>query len=308
MTVLIVGGAGFIGAALTENLLERGEEVVSVDVAPQAAPSDESLVTAQADVTEFEEVLDVCEQYTPDAVVNLAYLLGAESDANPDRALEVNCVGMDNVMRAAGEADVSRVVYASSVSVYGRPENYEGPVTEETAPVAACADYPSMFYNATNQLNEYQGRLYADRYDYSAVAIRPSMVFGPGRGGGLNSWIADFVRNPATGSTGHIPYLPDRQLCLVYVDDVAQLFAEAATGPAPDHHAYNTGGGKIAAGDLARLVEDEIGGTVECADSEDDELQTLLVSSETNDRARQEFDYEPRPLREGIRKYAATLE
>lgn len=307
MTILLVGGSGFIGTALTRNLLNRDREVISLDVTPQSSLSDNSLISAEADITDFEELTALFEQYDPDVVVNLAYLLGAESDANPQQAVAVNCMGMDNVMQAAGGAEVSRVVYASSVSVYGRPDNYDEPVTEETTPPAAYADYPSMFYNATNQLNEYQGRLYADTYEYSAVALRPSMVFGPGRGGGLNSWIADFVRNPVRGETGYIPYLPDRQLSLVYIEDVAQLFAEAATVSQPQHHAYNTGGQKILAGDLADLVEDELGGTVNCAESPDEELRPLLVTNEMNDRAVREFEYELTPLRGTLRKYARAF-
>lgn len=307
MDVLVVGGSGFIGTALSERLLADGHRVTSLDVTPQDDGGHERLRTATVDVTDEDALREAFARADPAAVVNLAYLLGAESDADPAAALQVNCVGMDNVLRAAGETGVGRVVYASSVSVYGTPDNYDGPVTEDTEPPAAYTDYPSMFYNATNQLNEYQGRLYADEYGYEAVAIRPSMVFGPGRGGGLNAWIANFVRKPAAGETGHIPYLPERQLCLVYVDDAAAIFAAAATTETVDHEAYNTGGITLPAAEVADIVGDELPGTVTCAGDPSEELSPLIVTSETDDRMRAEFDIELTPLREGIRAYAAAL-
>ncbi|MEF8863573.1 MAG: NAD(P)-dependent oxidoreductase [Haloarculaceae archaeon] len=87
----------------------------------------------------------------------------SESDQSPERAVRVNCVGMDNVLRAAVAGGVDRVVYASSIATYGSPEDYSGTIREDARPPAAYTAYPLLFYSATKQLNEYQARLYADR-------------------------------------------------------------------------------------------------------------------------------------------------
>lgn len=302
MTTLIIGGGGFIGSALTARLSGRDERVIAADLEPPEAPA--QVTAVGCDVTAFDEVADVIDEYEPDTVVTLAYVLGAESDQAPEQAVRVNCVGIDNVFRAATELGVERVVYTSSIGVYGHPDSHDGPITESAESPAAYREYPLLFYSATKQLNEYQARLYEDRGETEFVSVRPSIVFGPGREGGLTAWASAMVTDLVDGGAVHLPFRPDQRLGLVYRDDVVDLIEATVDADTLRHHAYNTGSIAITARELADTLTDEFGGTV-TFDHDADSLP--LVADVSHDRAVAEFDYRITDLREALAHHAAAV-
>lgn len=301
MTTLIIGGTGFLGSAITERLSEENEDVVCVDIDPTFDGDDEDVTVVRGDVTVDDDLNEAVERYAPDRIVHLAYVLTAESEANPTRAVAVNCLGTDTAFRVAAAHDVDRVVYASSIAAYGRPEAYDDTVYEDSEAPAAFSQYPSYMYGATKQLNEYQARQYADREDINIVAIRPSVVFGPGRSGEIAQWASEFVSGPVRDESTVIPLPPEQDLSMVYRDDVADLFAEVALAERVDHDAYNTGGHVVTARKLAETVGRVVGGEVNC-DPDGEPLR--MVADLSHQRARDEFGYELTPLEEGIREHA----
>jgi nucleoside-diphosphate-sugar epimerase len=300
MTTLSFGGAGFIGRRVTDRLAGDGEEVICVDVCADDAVERDGVTVTDGDVTDVDAVCEIVERYAPERVLNLAYVLGAESDVDPSLAVRVNCVGMDNVFRAAVESGVERVVYASSMTVYGTAGGYDTTVTEDVAAPAAYTQYPWLFYGATKQLNEYQSRHYADEHGLDAAAIRPSIVFGPGRDSGLTKWASEFVSKPARGDVGHLPFDAEQELNMVYREDVADLVVRMLRADSLAHHAYNTGGHTVTAGRLARLVEDTVGGRVTL----DEGTEGKLVPDVSHERSHAELGYELTPLEECLRDHA----
>lgn len=301
--VLLVGGAGFIGRELTATLADRGAAVDVFDLEPDSAVADarENVTAIRGDVTDYEGVVETFRERDPDCVVSLAYLLGAETEADPSAALGVNVAGVDNVLRAAGETGVDRAVLTSSMAVYGLPDTFEETVTEDALAPAAYAQYPVMFYTATKQFNEYQARLYADRYDdLSVVSVRPSTVFGPGREAGYTAWTSDIVTEPATGGTAHVPHRPEKRLSLVPRFDAVRLYADVVLADRVEHDAYNTGGHCVTAGEVADVVESELGGEVRC--DPDRPGAYPHVADVSHDRARSEFGYELTPFDEAVRR------
>lgn len=300
MRVVVFGGGGFIGRSVIRCLRERGEEVVCADI-DVPAQAGMAVPLNSVDVTEYSAVYDLIDSVTPDRVINLAYILGAGAEDRPETAVRVNCVGMDNVLRAAGELGVGRVVYASSITVYGQAGSHAGRITEDAVSPAAYTQYPNLFYGATKQLNEYQARLHADNSGMSTAAVRPSIVFGHGRESGLTEWASAFVSDPATGGTGHLPFRSEHALSMVHRDDVAELFAAVAIADSLQHHAYNTGGHEVTAGELAAAVEAEVPGSVRLDPSAD---PSLVPTDLSNQRARHEFGYRLTPLSASIRRHA----
>jgi nucleoside-diphosphate-sugar epimerase len=294
--ILVLGGAGYLGTALTGRLREAGATVIRADVSPGPDVID-------CDVTDGADVERVVASQEPDLVVNLAYLLGQPTEADPGRALAVNCVGMQHVLDAAGAAGVDRLVYASSIAVYGLPAAHDGPIAEDATPPAAYRQYPAMLYSATKQLNEYQARLAADRQGLDVAAVRPSLVFGPGHESGPHAVWTEFAAAPARGEAVTIPHRPDQRLGLVHRDDVADLFARVTLADRLAHHAYNTGGHVVTVRELADRIERLFPGTV---NADPDAEPVALVADVANERARRAFDYELTPLDAALRDTAGV--
>ena len=306
--VLLVGGAGFIGRALAATLADRGATVDVLDLDPSTELTEEreSVDAVRGDVTDYDGLAETFRGRRPDAVVNLAYLLGAETEADPSAALDVNVAGADNVFRAAAETGVDRVVFTSSMAVYGLPETFEGTVTEDSLAPAAYAQYPVMLYAATKQLNEYQARLYDDAYDdLSVVSVRPSTVFGPGREAGYTSWTADVVTEPARGRTATIPHRPEKRFSLIPRFDAVELYAAVALSERVERDAYNTGGHCVTAREVANVVEAELGGEVRCDPGEPGDYPHAADVS--HERAREEFGFELTPLGDAIRRFGGEI-
>lgn len=308
MLTAIVGGTGFTGRKVTEQLVDRGEEVVCIDIDPVYDLEDEyeGVTVLKGDITDYDQLDEIFAEHEPDRAINLAYMLGAETEADPEMALQVNCVGMDNVFAVSDEHDVDRVLFASSMAVYGLPDSFDGPVAEDDIAPAAYSEYPVMFYVATKQLNEYQAKLRTDQSDTDIVSVRPSTIFGPGREAGYTAWSSDFVSKPAKGETAYIPHKPEKELTMIYRDDMAKLFAEATVADELAYDAYNSGGHYVTAGELAAAVEEVIGGEVVCDPDRPGEYPH--VANLSNERAREDLGFELTSLEDSIRKHADSAE
>src|SRR5258708_23886117 len=125
MTVLIIGGTGFIGRRLIPLLAQRGEESVVMDINPQTANFSElaKVKVLRGDVSQFDDVMAAMTAVKPDRGVNLAYYIS--SDLPPRVAFKLNILGMDNCFEAARLAGGNRGVYASSVAGSGAQKIYD---------------------------------------------------------------------------------------------------------------------------------------------------------------------------------------
>ena len=155
MSVLVIGGTGFIGPRLIRRLVARGEDVVCMDVNPFAASlSDVGLraPVVRGDVTQFEDVMRTVLDVKPDRLINLAYGLGA-GEGNPHQVMRLDILGMDNCFEAARLAGVRRVVYASSIAVSGQQSHFGDRPVNEDDPTHGVGQY------ATHKIfNEFQAR------------------------------------------------------------------------------------------------------------------------------------------------------
>ena len=131
----------------------------------------------QGDVSQLEDVLTVMESFSIQKVVNFAFLVGgAEIDEMPRWAARVNVLGMCNVFEAARLLGLSRVIYASSMGVYGPQASYgDREVTEED-------ELHSTFtYGIDKMLDERMAVAYSKQYGMNIIGLRPSHGFGHGR-------------------------------------------------------------------------------------------------------------------------------
>jgi UDP-glucuronate 4-epimerase len=183
--ILVTGSAGFIGAALTLRLLERGDEVIGVDNindyydvnlkhARLARFADHPRFTeARVSLQDRAGLAHVFTQYKPQRVVNLAAQAGVRySLQNPHAYIESNIVGFLNVLEGCRHHNVEHLVYASSSSVYGA--NTKMPFS-----VHDNVDHPVSLYAASKKANELMAHTYSHLYRLPVTGLRFFTVYGP---------------------------------------------------------------------------------------------------------------------------------
>lgn len=247
MAIAVIGGAGFIGRRVVRLLAARGQEVVSMDINP--APLFEDLGTqvraVRADLTRFEDVAATLATHKPEAVVNLSYMIG---DYPPRPAMKVNVLGMDNCFEAARLCDVDHVVYASSIAVNGSQRRYGNRPIEETDPVE-----PATQYAVHKAFNDWQAKEYREKHGMCITSVRIANVSGVDKVMGSVDHVRCIV-DPATGGKVSLGYR-DKMRCIVYVDEIAEVFVRVALKARPDHTIYNSGGETLSLGQIADMVK-----------------------------------------------------
>ena len=174
MTVLVTGAAGPIGRFVVKELVEAGEHVVSVDrLAPAKLRQNE--IYEKTDVGDSLHWFRLFETHKPTSVVHLGAMIAHSSHHDPIETLRVNVMGTGYLFETARLINQPRIVYATSVGVYGAPKLYAD-LVDEDSPVA-----PGMIYGATRAMNEATAAHYLRAYGLTSIGLRPTMAYGPGR-------------------------------------------------------------------------------------------------------------------------------
>ena len=304
MSFLVTGGTGFIGSYVVRRLLEYGEQVVCLDRAPdpELVPEFSSAVEViEGDVADRQQLAGLFERHREiDRVVHLAYMMGAESEADPPAAMRVNALGAANLLAEACAHGVKRIVFASSESVYGEGQAIYGdrPVNEED--FCSPRDH-ALNYSLTKLLNEHLAAKYEARYGIPIVSVRPPIVFGHGRKRGTTAWASEFASRPALGQAVTLPFPEDDRNCYIYVDDLAQQIYRLEVKPSLTHRIYNTGGHILRAAELVGLVSELI--PLARIAFSPDKPKSPFVYRMDDSRIRQELGCLLRPMREALAQH-----
>ncbi|MBI4322993.1 MAG: NAD-dependent epimerase/dehydratase family protein [Candidatus Omnitrophica bacterium] len=294
MRALVTGGSGFIGSHVVDKLRERGIQVRVYDmIMPkfrddieyyQASILDlESLTMAMADV---------------DAVFHLAAVADVKSVyEHPHYSESINVRGTINVLEAARSNKVSRVIYGSTIWVYGD-------VAEECVDEDTPLHAPSHLYTATKMTSEYYCQAYARLYGLPTTILRYGIPYGPrARDGAV---IPIFVSKALQGEPLTIAGDGSQYRKFVYVEDLAEGNALALKGVAANKIYNLDGKERVTIRQIAQTIQDILGKDkvrIETVPGRPGDFGGKEVSSE---RARRELDWEPRVgLREGIERYIA---
>ncbi len=238
MQAFVTGSTGFIGSHLVRLLRAHGWRVRGL-VRPGRDPARLQAVGAEVILGTLEDLAALtrgCEGC--DVVFHVAAALGPDADAHT--LFRVNVDGTENVLRAAAAAGVGRVVFTSSVAVYG-----------ESAPEGADEDTPlrpSGPYGESKVRAEALCLRYLRERGVAVTILRPCFVYGPG-----DPYFLPTAVSVLRG--GWFPVVDGGRLPvdLVHVEDVARAHLLAATAPQAAGRAYNITDGRRR--NLQRLLE-----------------------------------------------------
>jgi UDP-glucose 4-epimerase len=244
-TVLVTGGAGFIGGHLVDALVPDNDvRVLDADVGPDAEIP-EGVDVHEVDVRDEDALASAAADV--DVIFHEAAVVSVERSLDdPLGTNDVNLQGTLNVLEAARRED-ARVVFASSAAVYGTPERVpivEGDATKPLSP-----------YGLQKLAADEYVRLYHDRYGLPAIPLRYFNAYGPGSAGGEYAGVITAFRQRIAAGEPPIVHGDGTQTRdFVHVDDVVRANLRAATTDAVGQ-AYNVGtGDSVTIRELAEIL------------------------------------------------------
>jgi UDP-glucose 4-epimerase len=301
---VVTGGAGFIGSSIVRALLREGARVVVIDnlLTGHERNLDEvrsSIEFARADIRNYEEIAPLIRGA---AVVfhEAAIPSVPRSIDDPVPSHEVNIDGTFNVLRAAREGGVGRVVYAASSSAYGD--------TDVLPKVESMAPHPKSPYALQKLTGESYCTVFSQVFGLETVSLRYFNVYGPRQdpSSPYSGVLSLFLKAALDGRAPTIFGDGEQSRDFTYVEDVAELNLKAARAPGVSGKVINGGnGGRITLNEAWALVQRLAGiaipakyGPPRVGDVHDSQADTTLAVRELGHAPRFSFE-------EGMRR---TLE
>jgi nucleoside-diphosphate-sugar epimerase len=317
MRVFVTGATGFIGGTVARQLRERGDDVTCLVRSPEKAAklTEIGAQIVAGDLSDREALrtgMAGC-----DAVIHAAamYEVGIPNSEHPAMRA-ANVVGTENVLGAAKETEIPKIVYVSTCGAFGNThhqivdESYEHP----------CDDFTSYYEQTKVEAHKVAKRMIAE--GLPCTIVQPGGVYGPGD----TSQLADLIEQFLDGKMPLIPF-PELGLCLAHVEDTAAaiLLALDKGGPGETYviagppttmrEAIATLAGisgrrnpKHAVPTVLMKAMTPIGPLVGKLMGQPPNLRELISSADnvtfwaTNEKAVKELGFAPRGIEEGIRQ------
>ena len=300
-SVLITGGGGFIGLALAEAIVARGDAAVAFDLNfPDHVKSSSQLKLVRGDITDASGVIATMRAHSVDRVIHAAAIVGiAPAMQMATTVVRVNVGGSINVFEASRILGIRRVIHISSEEVYGR---YATPVVGEDSPA-----FPPTVYGASKLATEHFGRTWRTMYGLDVINLRIGWIYGLRLPRARVPKI--LVDAAVSGVALHLSEGGDSRMDHTYVDDIVAGTLAALDHPEHSFDTYNLGTGTApSVHEMIAILRDIIPGA--CLSAGDGEIKhpggidmprkgALDIS-----RAAKVFDYRPRyDLRAGLEAY-----
>jgi UDP-glucose 4-epimerase len=288
--VLITGGAGFIGSHLTDRLLERGDDVLVIDnfaTARRDSLSDhDNLTLVEGTIVDSALVDKLFRDFQPEVVVH-----AAASYKDPEAWSEdsrTNAVGSANVVRAAKEAGVARLVYFQTALCYGlHPE--EQPIT---------LSHPLDPKDSSYAISKTAGEWYVRLSGLDWISFRLANVYGPRN---LSGPLPTFFQRLSEGKS---VFVMDTRRDFVFVDDLADVAMKAIGGSGESGVYHVSSGSDVSIKELfdatVKAMGVELDEEVEVRPRNPDDAPSILLDPSKTER---DFDWAARtPLDDGVAK------
>lgn len=239
MRILVVGGTGLIGRVSVERLCEMGADVTLIS-RRRPAPLPDGAKWLKCDILQYEQLEKIVRTVSPTAILHLAALLQSACDQDPSMATRVNVDGTLNVLEISRLLGIRRVVFGSSIAVYGQTQDL---MREESWEFRATG-----LYGVTKLMGEALGARYQAEFGVKFIALRYSGVFGPEephdrtQSAGM-SLVRKQILQCAKGLDVTVNgAIGTERIHLTYVSDAAEATCLALLHPNPSYSVYNVGG------------------------------------------------------------------
>ena len=243
MKILVTGVAGFIGAALTLRLLERGDEVVGIDNLNDYYDTNLKLARLETilhyanfkfikiDISDKTKIEALFENEKFDNVMHLAAQAGVRySISNPHAYIDSNIVGFLNILEGCRNNKIKHFVYASSSSVYGA--NTKMPFS-----VHDNVDHPVSLYAASKKTNELMAHTYSHLYGLATTGLRFFTVYGPW--GRPDMSLFKFTQNILEGKPIDVFNYGNHRRDFTYIDDIVEGVMRVIDNPAQKNNHWD---------------------------------------------------------------------
>lgn len=286
-TVLVTGGAGYVGSVLVPRLLAEGHTVKVLDLylygneifAEHRGPR---LIEIQGDLRDSKLVAEAVKGC--DAVIHLACISNDPSfDLDPGLGKSINFDCFRPLVHASKAAGVERFVYASSSSVYGIKDVPNVTEEEKLEPLTDYSKYKAL---CEDVLAEERAP------GFTTLTVRPATVCGYGRRLRLDLTV-NILTSHGYNNKKITVFGGSQKRPNIHIEDMAELYLESLRQPAEkiDGKTYNVGFENHPVMDIAEMVRDVVGKGVEIVVTPTDDLRSYHISS---DKIRHELGFAPK--------------
>lgn len=242
MTCLVTGGTGFIGAWVARAILEAGHKVVVFDLSPNLTIFNtvlgeraKDIAVVQGDLTQLYTVLNTIKQHGVTHIAHIAAAVLKVCAANPPLAMQINVMGMTNMLEACRIMGIKRMVWASSAGVFGGGWG--------DAPIPQDARFrPHGIYGASKVMGEALAEHYHEHYGVDAIGLRYTFVTGHGMPDSIGrKAIVELCEKPAVGELAK-PFWTEDTPDFLWAGDAGRAAALALDAKPTKARAFNIGG------------------------------------------------------------------
>jgi UDP-glucose 4-epimerase len=301
--VLVTGGAGFVGGSLVRRLADAGARVTILDDLftgrPEVVPTNAELIVGSVvdEATVRELVGDAS------VVFHMAARNIIASTKDPREDFATNIGGTLNVLLAARDSKVDRVVYTGSASIYGNPRSI--PINEDDVPVALSP------YAVSKLGGELYCNAFYENYGVPVSVVRYSNVFGIGQrpDNPYCGVIGKFFAAAIEGRPLQVHGDGEQTRDYTYIDDAVDATLLAAIRPRAEGEMFNVGTGiETSVNGLAAKIGEAVGADVEIVHIDRRDIDNIRRRVVNIEKARRMLRWSPQvTLSEGLARTAAWM-
>lgn len=230
MSILVIGGTGFVGAHTARILVEEGEKDIFIfDLNPSTKLIDdilEKVKIVRGDLGNFSHVLNIIKTCRPKTIYHLGGMLSVPSDADPAASFRANALGTHHVLEAAKLFDVPQVIFTSTIATYGL-DLEEGSIINDYS-----LQRPQLFYGTTKVFAELMGQFYRRKYGLDFRGVRYPSIVGPGvKTPGVVQYTSWMIEDSIKGKPFTVSLSPETKTPVMYFKDAALSVIKLAKAP-----------------------------------------------------------------------------